>query len=250
MFIIDDLLAPFESISLTEMDGVKLLNRVDTKFTFRRSKLPVIINRMKDDYMILEAGGARVGKYETVYFDTTDHRMYLHHHNGRLNRYKIRFRKYINTDETFFEIKFKNNKGRTIKKRILVPDNGMIRENAEQLLTASAPFTVDMLRPALNVRFSRMTFVNKPRTERVTIDLDLGFSNTYGEILYPGIVIAELKQNRCSKSPFQAIMCEEHVWDSGISKYCLGVLSLNPGIKMNNFKEKLITINKLNNENL
>jgi hypothetical protein len=250
MCTIDDLLAPFESISLTEMDEVRLMNRMDTKFTFQLSRITEIIGRMKDEYMILEAGGTRVNSYETVYFDTPDHKMYLHHHNGKLNRYKIRFRKYLNTDQTFFEIKFKNNKGRTIKKRILVSNNGMIRENSEQLLHASTPFTVDMLKPALNVKFSRMTFVNKQRTERVTIDLDLSFSNTHGEMSYPGLAIAELKQNRCSKSTFKAIMHEEHVCDTGISKYCLGILSLSPKIKMNNFKEKYTLIKKLNNENL
>ena len=40
------------------------------------------------------------------------------HQNKKLNRYKIRQREYLISDISFFEIKFKSNKGRTIKKRI------------------------------------------------------------------------------------------------------------------------------------
>jgi hypothetical protein len=250
MSTIDELLIPFEPISLAEMDDVRLLNRVDTKFMFPRSKLPAVIDRMKSDYTTLEAGGVRVSNYETIYFDTPDHRMYLKHHNGLMNRYKIRIRKYVNTNQSFFEIKLKNNKGRTIKKRILLPDlMGSIREIPEQFISASSPFTVDMLNPVLNVSYSRMTFVNKERTERVTLDIDLTFENIQGNESYKGLVIAELKQNCCTKSPFQSIMHQEHVFDSGISKYCLGIMSLHHTIKQNNFKEKLTLIKKLNHDN-
>jgi hypothetical protein len=34
----------------------------------------------------------------------------------------------------------------------------------------------------------------------------------------------------------------------GISKYCLGVALLYPGMKQNNFKRKLLKIKKLHNE--
>ena len=43
--------------------------------------------------------------------------MFHNHHNGKLNRYKIRFRDYINTKNSFLEVKFKTNKGETIKSR-------------------------------------------------------------------------------------------------------------------------------------
>ena len=36
----------FDPISLGEMDNVNLMNRVDTKFTFRRDQLPHILEEM------------------------------------------------------------------------------------------------------------------------------------------------------------------------------------------------------------
>ena len=44
--------------------------------------------------------------------------LYHDHHNGKLNRYKVRRRRYIDTDTEFLEVKLKNNKKRTIKSRI------------------------------------------------------------------------------------------------------------------------------------
>ena len=46
--------------------------------------------------------------------------MYLKHHNNKLNRYKIRFREYVDNDEKFLEVKYKTNTERTIKDRIKI----------------------------------------------------------------------------------------------------------------------------------
>jgi hypothetical protein len=249
MSIIDELLTPFESIGLCEMDKVKLLNRIDTKFMFQASKLPQVLNFMKEKYRILEVEGKRKSCYETLYYDTPDHTMYIQHHNGKLNRFKVRSRKYIESNQSFFEIKFKNNKGRTIKKRIIVADtDNPINDNTELFLTQSTPFTAAMLNPALQVNYSRMTFVNLEKTERVTIDIDLGFSHLGKEHAYPGLIIAELKQSRSRNSVFRSVMHEEHIVDSAISKYCLGIITLNDRIKQNNFIPKLSLIKKLNHD--
>ena len=101
---INERLTHFEPISLAGTDNVKLLDRIDTKFTFRMEKLPLLLEEMKDDYRILEINGSRISRYETRYFDTEDFRLYLQHHNGKLNRYKIRFRKYVDSNITYFEI--------------------------------------------------------------------------------------------------------------------------------------------------
>lgn len=38
---------------------------------------------------------------------------YHDHHNGKLNRFKIRQREYMDTKTSFLEVKFKNNQRRT-----------------------------------------------------------------------------------------------------------------------------------------
>jgi hypothetical protein len=249
MYTIDEVLKRFEAISLDEMESVRLLNRIDTKFLFHSSKLLSILERMSENYFLLEVEGKRKCRYETKYFDTPEHLMYHQHHNGKLNRFKVRTRKYIESEQSFFEIKFKNSRGRTIKTRVLINDiDAPIEEQASNLLTQITPFTIDMLKPALRVNYTRMTFVNKNLTERVTIDVDLGFRHDEKGQSYPSLAIAELKQSRSRQSFFRSILHEVHVAESSISKYCLGIISLNDNVKKNNFKPKLSLINKIEHD--
>ena len=110
----------FESITLSEMDNVKLMNRTDTKFAFSANYLPEILSRMRNFYKVLEIDNERVHSYRSLYYDTDDRKFYLDHHNQRVNRNKVRFREYVGSKLTYLEIKHKNNKGKTIKKRTKV----------------------------------------------------------------------------------------------------------------------------------
>ena len=114
---ISKITASFSPIKLAEMDNVKLMSRSDTKFAFKFSKLPELLNQMMPFYKVLEINGKFIHDYKSLYFDTDDRKFYLDHHNGRVNRNKVRFREYVGSDLTFLEIKRKNNKGKTIKKR-------------------------------------------------------------------------------------------------------------------------------------
>ena len=118
MNTLTDTLNSLESISLKEMDNVKLMDRVDTKYIFSIQQLPLYLNAIKENYRVLEVNDYRMINYESLYFDTKDFEFYRQHHSGKMNRYKIRFRKYVESDLNFFEIKLKSNKGRTIKNRI------------------------------------------------------------------------------------------------------------------------------------
>jgi hypothetical protein len=249
MSIIDEELIPFQSVSLAELEDVRLLNRVDTKYIFRSEELDPILLRMRKGYSVLEVNGSRLNHYETVYYDTPDHRMYIHHHNGKLNRYKVRYRKYIDTDQSFFEIKIKDNKGRTVKKRMNTGGihDGMTPEE-EKFLARYTRLGTGSLLPSLEVRYTRLTFVNHAHTERITIDVDLHYKKGDRIQAYPDLVIAELKQERCAVSAFKPIMAELNIGEFGISKYCLGIIAMNKGIKQNNFKLKLHYLNKLQHD--
>ncbi len=249
MNTIDEILPLFDPISLDCMDKVQLLNRVDTKFMFNEKELIPVLDRMKEDYFMLEADGIRCNRYESLYFDTSDRRMYLEHHNGKLNRYKVRYREYVYSGLCFFEIKFKNNKGRTLKERIDVPRISRTISGVQaDFLASHSPYVAEALRPALDVSFSRITLVNRAMTERITIDTGLDFSNGIHERQVPRLVIAELKHESSKASPFQALLHEFHIKNISISKYCLGTVTLFPDIKKNNFKPKLLYINKITHD--
>src|SRR6476620_5435567 len=116
------ILHDFQPIDLKEMDSVKLMNRTDTKFIFNISHYQKIMSEIKDYYRVLEVDGKRISRYETLYCDTSHFDLYNKHHQGKLNRYKIRHRTYVESNIGFLEVKFKNNKGRTIKTRISQKD--------------------------------------------------------------------------------------------------------------------------------
>ncbi len=242
---LNHILNEFAPITLKEMDSVKLMDRTDTKFIFRYDQLPELLNQLKNDYRILDINDNRISKYESLYFDTKNFDLYHSHHRGKPSRFKIRFRKYVESDLHYFEVKFKNNKGRTIKDRVKQKQiDGSIKDNAEELLTHKTPLKSDNLEAKMWVNYSRITFVNKHSPERVTIDLNLTFKNNEQNKTIHNLVIAEVKQDKFVISAFLKLMKKYHIREGAISKYCYGVVTLFEKIKHNNFKPKLILIKK------
>lgn len=239
-------LAEFTSISLQEMDNVKLMDRTDTKYVFNIDKLSVFLEQLTNDYRILDINGHRISRYESLYFDTKNFDLYTTHQRGKPNRFKIRFRKYVESELHFFEVKFKNNKGRTIKNRVKQNQiDGFITGKAELLLNDKTPFKSDTLEAKFWVNYSRITLVNKNSPERVTIDIDLTFKNNEQDKKIHNLVIAEVKQDKALVSAFVKLMKKYHYREGSISKYCYGVISLFGKIKHNNFKPNLNLLKKI-----
>lgn len=227
------------------MDSVKLMDRTDTKFVFRKSRLAYVLSQLHDHYRVLDVNGNKISRYESLYFDTHNFELYHKHQSGKLNRYKVRFRKYVESNLNFFEVKFKNNKGRTIKNRVKQQQiDGSIQNKADVLLKEKTPFEPANLEAKLWVNYSRITLVNKTSPERVTLDINLHFKNDEQLKTIDDIVIAEVKQDKAASSAFIKLMKQLHIREGSISKYCFGVISLFNTIKHNNFKPNLISLKK------
>jgi hypothetical protein len=242
---INRFLESFEPISLEEMDNVRLMNRVDVKYTFREDRLISFLEKLKENYRVLEVNGCRSSRYESLYFDTPQFDLYHQHHSGRMNRYKIRVRKYVESNLHFFEIKFKNNKGRTLKNRIRQQQViESIEGKAGEFLLKHTNLQQEKLEPKLWVNYTRITLVHRTIAERVTLDLNLTFrkGNEVREI--PNLVIAEVKQDKASSSAFVRLMRDNFIREGSISKYCFGVASLFRE-RFNNFKSQLHLYKKI-----
>lgn len=233
-------------IQLSEMDQVKLMNRTDTKYWFHVSRLQEILQIIKDDYFILKIDEQTKLPYTTTYYDTSGNKMYSAHHNGKLNRYKIRRRSYVTSGISFLEIKFKNNKGRTIKKRISAEFGKTLFSSEEiEFLSQHIPFNCENLQPSLINNFSRLTLVNKNFQERCTIDLNLGFKNADHQVSLDDLVIVEIKsEGSPSYSPLARVLRDLRIKSSGFSKYCVGRTITDPSLKRNAFKSKIRSIEK------
>ena len=236
----------FETITLSEMDDVKLMSRTDTKFVFNFSRLPEFLEKLSQFYRVLSIDGNLIHDYKSLYFDTEDRKFYIEHHNRRVNRNKIRFREYVGSGLTFLEIKLKNNKGKTIKKRIKVDSiSEEITEQQQKYIHKIIGYPIEVSAKQW-INFSRVTFVHKAQKERLTMDINLTFNNKKDEGDLKNIVIAEVKQERMSRSSdFMRVAKEMSILPMRLSKYCMSTLSLNPKLKKNRFKEKSLFINKL-----
>ena len=205
-----------------------------------------ILDEVKYSYKILEVDGIRFSHYETLYYDTDAFLFYTRHHNGKKNRWKIRKRSYLDSHQSFLELKFKTNRGRTQKQRTGIPVLGVELNGDEEKYIGTKSGIDFHLYPQLKNRFTRLTLVNSEITERITIDLELSFEWRNRVKDLGQIVIVEVKQEvRNRFSPFSQALKKRHVREENISKYCLGIAMLVPFVKKNNFKEKLIKVNKL-----
>lgn len=243
-------LGSYRIITLQEMEQSHLMSRFDQKYVFRVSRLKEFLVQLLPYYKILSVHRQVMSSYENMYFDTPDLKSYHDHHNARANRFKIRFRRYSDSGDCYFEIKKKDNRGFTNKER--QPADHIRRElSAREIdfVKRTLRYPVPPLLPSLSNSFQRITLVNTLNRERLTLDILIHFKNATMEKKLDEVVIAEVKQeHHFYDSAFKQMMQHERIFPVSFSKYCIGTLMTHPGIKYNRFKPKLTIINKLCND--
>ncbi len=242
------LLEPFDGISLQELDEIKLMNRVDTKFVFSIDSLNSLLPLLIKDFNCLHVNNCTIQTYKSLYFDDENFSLFKAHHNGRVNRFKVRIRNYVESQLYFLEIKHKV-KNRTDKLRIELTDF------AQKLDAFQIEFIHNVLQkkmdllPVLWNEFQRITLSGKNRNERLTLDLHLNFNQDESNFVMENVVVAELKQADLDRnSPFYQIMKKQGVRPLRVSKYCVGLYSIygQQKIKGNRFKKKIKILNSIN----
>ena len=220
---VDEVLSTFEPISLAQMECVKLMNRIDTKYAIPYSRLAELLECASADYYVQQIDGQRIAVYDTMYYDTENLEMYIRHHNRHLVRQKVRIREYVDSNLVFLEVKRKNNHGRTKKKRIALstPDWQEQHEQIADFLSRKSNYSYEQLKPAVRTQFRRITLVNKDKTERLTIDFSLVWTNArnHCQISIPELVVVELKRDGNVPSPMIRIMNRMRIHQLKISKY-------------------------------
>lgn len=243
---LEQILNNIEPISLGEMDVVSLMKRTDTKFVIHENDLAILLKNIQNQYKILEINKKRVLTYASLYFDTPSKKFYHDHHNKKVNRAKVRMRKYMESNLCFLEIKQKDGKGKTTKTRVTIDDfETELSNNSLEFIQNTIQSKLD-LEPIIWNGFNRLTLVNKTAKERLTIDLNLSFKINNAIKNYRNLVIIELKQERFNRnSPVVQQLKLKQINPYKFSKYCIGMISIYDDLKYNRFKEKLIKIEKL-----
>ncbi len=269
---ISSVISDFSPISLEEMDGVRLMNRVDTKYVTTEASVLEFLSLASADFRVVEIGRRRIMPYSTCYYDTPDREMFREHVRGRAARQKIRVRRYENTGAEFLEIKRKNNRGRTDKRRVPVPAGPSVFSVRSSGISSGsgsgsdrcADFPADLslfsdfirlksdysagdLLPQIRTAFRRITLVSLAMTERLTIDTSLEFENlTTGRTFsMDGLAVIELKRDGSLHSPTAAMLHALHIHPSGFSKYCMGMALTDPALKQNTLKPRILMVHRL-----
>jgi hypothetical protein len=244
------LLAGLAPISLDEMDAVALMDRVDTKYLLGAWQLPALLAALADDYRVLQVGGVRLSRYQTLYFDTPSLDLYARHQAGHAERFKVRSRCYVDSGLSFFEIKRKTNKGRTVKSRLQTATFWNRPTSEARRYLGDLGLALEELEPILANQFTRITLVGRQRPERVTIDLGLRFQAGRLHANLDGVIVVEIKQARIDRSsPSVAQMRALEVRPTAFSKYCIGVALLYPEVRHNRFKPVLNRLEQTMREN-
>ena len=235
------ILNKFPSTSLTELNEMLLDNRVDSKFVLPQKMLDEVLAHLSDNYSILTVDNENIFTYENTYFDTPDRYFYHCHHNGKLNRYKLRFRRYKESNLCVLETKLKTNKARTIKERILIKED--TQNDIAGFLNEQIHSITGSLSPKLFNNYHRMTFTHLRKKEKITLDFNLGFENPDDGLQYhiDDYFVVEVKtKDKVHHSDFSLYCKEKGIRKNRFSKYCMGTcLTNNNEFKKNNFKKKL-----------
>tara|TARA_B110000037_G_scaffold41289_1_gene51046 strand:- start:17047 stop:17817 length:771 start_codon:yes stop_codon:yes gene_type:complete len=240
-------LEQFKTTSLTESQKVSLMNRIDEKFIFHKSKLPYILNQLESYYSIMEVGKEVVSHYHNVYFDTPNLDFYHDHHRGLANRIKIRNRQYVGSNLSFIEIKRKNNRSKTFKSRAKVNSAlTELTEEAAKFIAKTENIDPSILSKSIEVGFDRIALINKKFEDRCTFDMNLTVIWENKKYIFDNLIIGELKKGAFrNTSPFNQVFRKEKIYKTSMSKYCVAMITARPELKHNTFKPLLLKLKKL-----
>ncbi len=227
-------LGALATVDLQQLDTAQLHDRVESKVILHDAHVGDALARLAAEYQVLEHNGERVQGYRTEYFDDVVLSNYHDHHNQKLSRRKLRYRTYVNSDITYFEIK-RSVRGRTVKerRRSKVPIGRLWPEDAlfAHDRGTSQP---DRMFPSLTVDYDRILLVKNDFSERVTIDLNVVFSSEATVVAAAGLAICEFKQSVADRSSPAVVAMERR--PQMFSKYCMGLAACHPELRRNRFK--------------
>lgn len=231
----------FDPATLSELDEKNLLsNRRDIKYVFPNRFTRDVLMACLTNYNVLDINGIRTFGYHTTYFDTSDLHLYNEHHRGKLSRAKVRLRKYLDSNQSFVELKIKNNKDKTIKSRVA----GDRIAVAADMILEQAGISTEALMESMTIQYKRITLVHKTKNEKLTLDFEMLMKHNESEVGFPELCFAEVKTEARQRTDFCMIMKQLKIREGSMSKYCLGIVRLYPEVRKSNFKLSLGRIQK------
>lgn len=244
------------AIDLAGLDETAaLLVRRDRKYLVPLPVAAQLVEALAGAACVLEIGGRRAFRYESVYFDTPDGRSYLDAARRRPRRYKVRTRSYLDAGRCLLEIKTRDTRGHTVKERLEHEIERRDRlDAAGRAFVGACPLVgrdVLALAPVLATTYARSTLLvadgsgglglvaDGPGPARLTIDTGLEARTPDGRLV--GLVGMAIVETKSSGPPSAA---DRALWELGhrptrISKFCTSLAALHPELPANRWTRAL-----------
>ena len=244
-------LSHFTPLSLEALnDKAAMLVRLDNKYIVPQGRIVPALAAFSELFDVLEIEGRRAFTYATRYFDDSARRAYFDHHQGRRKRCKVRVRHYLESRFSYLEVKLKDIRDVTVKKRLPVPFLSEVLDDRAMTFIDTCyrdqygEGFVMPLESAVSMVYRRTTLVAKEGGERMTIDTDLTFGTDRGvPTVAPGMFILETKSAR-GNGIADAILRGLHLQPTGrCSKYCIAMATLGEVSRHNQFLPALRRLN-------
>lgn len=242
------IVAALPPISLEELnERAALLRRTDRKYVLTDAQFVSLLEQLDGDVRVLEIEGERNPRYESLYFDTPEHDSFRAAAHKRRRRFKVRTRSYVETRQTFLEVKLRDARRRTLKLRTPYSFEGRDLLDAAGRTFVEEVFLghgldatqVSRLVPSLHTRFRRVTLFIPSAECRVTVDTDLTFDQQgVGAIVADHLILLE------TKSDAQNPRVDRLLWRMGIrpqkvSKFAIGSALLDPTLPDNKWSRTI-----------
>ena len=225
------------TISLEELNALAALQtRRDRKYVLAPGMASELVAWLasldsQEEARVLEIDGNRSSLYDSLYLDTPDMSCYRMAVQKNRRRFKVRRRTYVDSGQSFLEVKTKSASAQTVKNRVEWDTLEMEQRASEFIGECLAP-RVDartlQLEPALRTCYRRTTIHLATSNMRLTIDQDLRWITADGSATaHSDAVIVE------TKSPGHASNADRYLWAAGYrplpsSKYAAGIALFHP----------------------
>lgn len=222
----------FAPIGLAALNAkAAMLERLDNKYVVKGAVLRRALPRLAELFDVLEIDGRRSFVYETCYFDDPELRSYYDHHQGRRQRMKVRVRRYVDAALCFVEVKLKDKRGATIKKRMPYDpaafgtlDRAALAHIEKSYRDLYGRAFERPLEPVLRMSYSRVTLVAREGGERMTIDSGIRFDGAGDtRATDDDVFIVETKSANGNGLADRVLRGLHQHPTNGCSKYCVGM---------------------------
>ncbi|HEX6340690.1 polyphosphate polymerase domain-containing protein [Umezawaea sp.] len=222
-------LAPVGLAELVERAALQ--TRVDRKYLVPTSALPRLLDQLVPCARVLDIGGVRTFRYESVYFDTPGLASYHGAAHRRRRRFKVRTRTYLDSDQCWLEVKISGARDSVTKHRLPhhPSDRRTVRPGRdfvdEALARESFGTAGERFDEVLVTAYDRTTLLLPDTASRVTVDTGLTWRDADSVLRLPGLAVVETKSTSAA-TPVDRMLWQAGVRPTRISKYATGLAAL------------------------